>query len=649
MAVEIADIHSGDHGSKTQANKNGEVTMKHLQFVMTVILGAVAALLAAPASAQWTTTGDLSWTPADSHVTIGANYVREDTQLMLHTMGDGPNGDPVGRESVLRFHYRDFTINNGAYVNSYGQIEWSGDDENPGAGGVRASLEARAWGAGTRGEVGLFFRTSGIETNANQTRMVISDEGTVGIGIGDSTDDAVKLQVGGKTQIEGGNEQTHLVLRTVAVNGNLDPPAGTANNDQGENLLEFHYRDSQVNGQNFVNSYGSIIWTGTDENPGAGGIRASIEAEAFGAGSQGETGLFFRTSYINTDSNQTAMVISHLRNIGIGTENPDAKLHVVGPVKIDDGTQGAGFVLTSDANGLASWQPAGGGGGSVWSVNGDDAFRPIGNVGIGTDSPEQLLHLRSGGPNTTIRLENTSESAGGAFGGPIDEPLGTLEFASQIANQGYFSLNNPRVKITGVAQNSSGGAALLFYTANSTEADPTSRMRIMADGSVAINSTGAYAQAKLDVDGQIRLAGGSPGAGKVLTSDANGVGSWETPSDGGGGTAGPAGAAGEAGAAGAAGEAGAQGAQGKQGPPGQDASSDCVDCADVQTVVFDASCKIFAGDFSNTAQFSECIGVLASFKLLGTEVCDGTFGGEANCLDFIISNVQDLIDEKLNP
>ena len=65
--------------------------------------------------------------------------------------------------------------------------------------------------------------------------------------------------------------------------------------------------------------------------------------------------------------------------------------------------------------------------------------------------------------------------------------------------------------------------------------------------------------------------------------------------------------------------------------------------------MFDAACKIFEGDLTNTAQLSECVGVLASFKLFGTEVCDGTFGDEANCLDFIIGNVQDLIDEKVSP
>jgi hypothetical protein len=42
-------------------------------------------------------------------------------------------------------------------------------------------------------------------------------------------------------------------------------------------------------------------------------------------------------------------------NIGIGTTAPDTKLHVTGTVKIVDGTQGANKVLTSDANGSATW------------------------------------------------------------------------------------------------------------------------------------------------------------------------------------------------------------------------------------------------------------------------------------------------------
>ena len=45
-------------------------------------------------------------------------------------------------------------------------------------------------------------------------------------------------------------------------------------------------------------------------------------------------------------------------NVGIGTQSPQAKLEVNGRVRITDGSQGAGKVLTSDANGYAVWKTA---------------------------------------------------------------------------------------------------------------------------------------------------------------------------------------------------------------------------------------------------------------------------------------------------
>lgn len=54
-------------------------------------------------------------------------------------------------------------------------------------------------------------------------------------------------------------------------------------------------------------------------------------------------------------------------NVGIGTNSPDEKLHVAGNVKIVDGNQEEGRILTSDADGVGTWQtppdsgiPAGG-------------------------------------------------------------------------------------------------------------------------------------------------------------------------------------------------------------------------------------------------------------------------------------------------
>ena len=62
------------------------------------------------------------------------------------------------------------------------------------------------------------------------------------------------------------------------------------------------------------------------------------------------------TAYINTPAPANGAIIEG--NVGIGTANPTSKLDINGNIRIADGTQGDGKILTSDANGIASWQPA---------------------------------------------------------------------------------------------------------------------------------------------------------------------------------------------------------------------------------------------------------------------------------------------------
>ncbi len=62
------------------------------------------------------------------------------------------------------------------------------------------------------------------------------------------------------------------------------------------------------------------------------------------------------TGYTGTAAPANGAIIEG--NVGIGTNAPTTKLDVNGQVKITDGTQGYGKVLTSDSNGVASWQPA---------------------------------------------------------------------------------------------------------------------------------------------------------------------------------------------------------------------------------------------------------------------------------------------------
>jgi len=56
----------------------------------------------------------------------------------------------------------------------------------------------------------------------------------------------------------------------------------------------------------------------------------------------------------------------------------------------------------------------------------------------------------------------------------------------------------------------------------------TDRLAINGAGQVGIGTVAPLAGSALDVNGQVRISGGAPGAGKVLTSDANGLASWTT-------------------------------------------------------------------------------------------------------------------------
>jgi hypothetical protein len=60
---------------------------------------------------------------------------------------------------------------------------------------------------------------------------------------------------------------------------------------------------------------------------------------------------------VSNSANTNLLMVRNDGNIGIGTASPTQKLDIAGSVKITDGSEGLGKVLTSDASGNASWQP----------------------------------------------------------------------------------------------------------------------------------------------------------------------------------------------------------------------------------------------------------------------------------------------------
>ena len=112
-------------------------------------------------------------------------------------------------------------------------------------------------------------------------------------------------------------------------------------------------------------------------------------------------------------------------NVGIGIEIPTAKLHVNGAMKITNGSQGLGKVLTSDAGGLATWATPTGSG---WSASGVNIYNSnAGNVGVGTNAPAYILdvnsrmRIRHNGTNTAGIWLNKSDNTEGSFIGNVND------------------------------------------------------------------------------------------------------------------------------------------------------------------------------------------------------------------------------------
>ena len=117
----------------------------------------------------------------------------------------------------------------------------------------------------------------------------------------------------------------------------------------------------------------------------------------------------------------TRLFVGTTGDIGIGTTAPGAKLDIAGTIKIVDGTEGAGKMLTSDAAGLASWTTPVSGSGTLnyipkWTPNGTTLgnSRVFDNgtyIGIGTINPAAGLVISGSSLwSSAIGIENTTAS-----------------------------------------------------------------------------------------------------------------------------------------------------------------------------------------------------------------------------------------------
>jgi hypothetical protein len=193
-------------------------------------------------------------------------------------------------------------------------------------------------------------------------------------------------------------------------------------------------------------------------------------------------------------------------NVGIGTTSPGYKLDVVGSIKASvqgrfangsAATPSYSFDADSDSGMFRATTNALG-----FSTAGSERMRidSSGNVGIGTTSPDSILHIKT--PNgTTATLEiQGGENPVTAVG----QVNAQLDFGSNDASVGN---NNPGGRIASVTESSNGAAAGLAFSTFQQSRSPELKEAVRIDnyGNVGIGVTSpAY---KLDVAGTGNFTG----------------------------------------------------------------------------------------------------------------------------------------------
>ena len=236
-------------------------------------------------------------------------------------------------------------------------------------------------------------------------------------------------------------------------------------------------------------------------------IRGSTHANGYGlymGYGNSSTDAQYIQSTLKTGSQAYPLLLNpYGGNVGIGTDSPSEELTIrssVPKIQIEDsdGTNQYGqFYHSAGITAILARNDTSDGTIVFQKYDGtttDETMRisSAGLVGIGTSSPDTLLHL-SGDATAIIRLENTNA------GLSLNSVIGGIEFEKQDASGAGVGVAG---SVTLISSSSNGAeTALTFGTSSTARGNNDEAMRIDGDGNVGIGTDSPAATTKLHISG----------------------------------------------------------------------------------------------------------------------------------------------------
>ena len=216
-------------------------------------------------------------------------------------------------------------------------------------------------------------------------------------------DSSGRLLIGTSTSPSGGD--SHAQNAPLLIQGRIgsDADSGRINLQRGS---------AASNGS----SIGSISFTDSSNNAYA---RIEVEADAVTGTDDYPGRIKFSTTADGASSPTTALTINRNGMLGINETNPGHYIDMnIGSNNIGmkmTSTDAGSFIQFADNNTPAETKIGCEGNEFVFDVNGSEKVRinSTGNVGIGTSSVDEHLHVEGSGSNERIKIENTTSNVAG--------------------------------------------------------------------------------------------------------------------------------------------------------------------------------------------------------------------------------------------